>query len=140
MLKGRDLGVEKYYSKENIENLREVYRSRVYPQIWKSEELHEKRLRLEMARKVLAAAGIDSDAVLKSMPSIVDIDEQLKVLDKEIKQLGLRRRTTDCNGGKPFESRIIGEEGLTGYLDEGWDLVKELSNGKIVIRRPLETE
>jgi len=38
----------------------------------------------------------------------------------------------------PFESRIISEDELTGYLDEGWDLVKELSNCKIVIRRALE--
>jgi len=37
--------------------------------------------------------------------------------------------------GKPFESRIISEDELTTYLDEGWDLVKELSNGKIVIMK-----
>ena len=49
-----------------------------------------------------------------------------------------RDRRGSTNGGKPFESRIISEEELTGYLDEGRDLVKELSNGKIVIRRPLE--
>jgi len=41
--------------------------------------------------------------------------------------------------GGPFESRITSEDELTGYLDEGWDLVKELSIGKIVIRRPLAT-
>jgi len=29
----------------------------------------------------------------------------------------------------------MGEDELTGYLDEGWDLVKELSNGKIVIMK-----
>ena len=32
----------------------------------------------------------------------------------------------------------MGEDELTGYLDEGWDLMKEPSNGKIVIRRALE--
>jgi hypothetical protein len=36
MLKGRDLGVEKYYSKANIEALRKVYREKVYPAIWDS--------------------------------------------------------------------------------------------------------
>ena len=54
-----------------------------------------------------------------------------------LKQLEERRRT-EHNSGKPFESRIVSEDELTGYLDEGRDLVKELSNGKIVIRRPLE--
>jgi len=34
MLKGRDLGVEKYYSKENIEALRKIYRDKIYPAIW----------------------------------------------------------------------------------------------------------
>jgi hypothetical protein len=34
MLKGRDLDTEKYYSKENIEGLRKVYREKIYPQLW----------------------------------------------------------------------------------------------------------
>ena len=51
-----------------------------------------------------------------------------------MKQLEERRRT-EHNSGKPFGSRIMGEDELTGYLDEGWDLVKELSNGKIVIMK-----
>ena len=36
MLKGRDLGVEKYYYKENIEALRKIYREKIYPAIWGS--------------------------------------------------------------------------------------------------------
>jgi hypothetical protein len=36
MLKGRDLGVEKYYSKANIEALRKIYREKIYPAIWSS--------------------------------------------------------------------------------------------------------
>jgi hypothetical protein len=36
MLKGRDLGVEKYYGKENIEALRKIYREKIYPAIWGS--------------------------------------------------------------------------------------------------------
>jgi integrase len=36
MLKGRDLGIEKYYSKENIEALRKIYREKVYPAMWGS--------------------------------------------------------------------------------------------------------
>jgi len=56
-----------------------------------------------------------------------------------LKQLEDRRRT-DPNRGMPFKSRIVSEDELTAFLDEDWDLVKELTNGKIVIRRPLETE
>jgi len=138
MLKGRDLGVEKYYSKENVEKLREVYRNTVYPEIWREKpSLDEQQLRLDMARKILTAAGIDADQVLRSMPHLTTVDEQMELLDKEIKKLGLSRRRTEANGGKLFESRIISEEELIGFLDEGWDLVKELSNGRIVIRKAL---
>ena len=61
----------------------------------------------------------------------------MKYLDQYIERMGKEKRRTQHNGGRAFETRIISEEELTGYLDEGWDLVKELSNGKIVIRRPL---
>jgi len=163
MLKGRDLGVEKYYSKENIESLREVYRTRVYPQIWKREE----PTKLERLREQLELWGVNPDDVIKeeAAKKLAGMRKEWKgigpkprpsgtyeftekemegILQEKIRELlqiqkeGFRKTST--NGGKPFESRIISEEELTAYLDEGWDLVKELSNGKIVIRRPLETE
>lgn len=34
MLKGRDLGTEKYYSQENIQALRAIYRDKIYPKLW----------------------------------------------------------------------------------------------------------
>ena len=34
MLKGRDLQTERYYSHENIEALREIYRNQIYPLLW----------------------------------------------------------------------------------------------------------
>jgi len=46
-------------------------------------------------------------------------------------------RETQTNGGnQPYESRLIGEEELCRCIDDGWELVKELSNGRILIRRP----
>jgi len=113
--------------------------------------IDEKRLAIESAKRVLKAAGLDPDQILrveiaKRAPHPITTDEQLKILDDQIAQLGILKRPEaskekkhEQNGGKPFESRIIGEDELTGYLDEGWDLVKELTNGKIVIRRPLES-
>jgi len=143
MLKGRDLGVEKYYSKENVENLREVYRAKVCPEIWREKSsIDEWQVKKEAARRVLIAEGLDPDQLLlKARPMMVDMSDvraEVEFYDQKIKELGLRKsRRTERNGGKPFESRIISEEELTGYLDEGWDLVKELSNGRIVIRRAL---
>jgi hypothetical protein len=34
MLKGRDLRTERYYSRENVEKLRGIYREKIYPQLW----------------------------------------------------------------------------------------------------------
>jgi len=157
MLKGRDLGVEKYYSKENIENLREVYRAKVYPRIWK----HEEPTRLDRLWQQLEDWGENPAEILKEEgikklagarkkikhggPRIWQFEyewtdkEKEEILQERIRDI-LERRGSEHNGGKPFESRIVSEDELTAFLDEGWDLVKELSNGKIVIRRPLETE
>jgi hypothetical protein len=40
-----------------------------------------------------------------------------------------------------FETRIVAdEEELLSLLNEGWDILKELSGGKVVVRRPNEAE
>jgi len=67
--------------------------------------------------------------------------EKEEILQERIRDIlesgsrGFRKSST--NGGRPFESKIVSEDELVQYVEEGWDLVKELSNGKIVIRRPL---
>jgi len=70
-----------------------------------------------------------------------------KIIREELglKQLGAKMVkykegvSNDCNSSncKIYESKIVSEEELIPYLDEGWDVVKELKNGKIVIRRIL---
>jgi hypothetical protein len=62
----------------------------------------------------------------------------------EMLQVGLRQRLTTAgprqrterNGGSPlFETRIVSEEELVPLLNTGWDVVKELASGKIIVRR-----
>jgi len=44
------------------------------------------------------------------------------------------------NGGTPvntpYETCIVGEEELLPLLNQGWEIVKELSGGRIILRRP----
>jgi hypothetical protein len=40
------------------------------------------------------------------------------------------------NNGKPFQSKIVGEKEITGYVEEGWEILKELRSGKFLIKRP----
>ncbi len=50
------------------------------------------------------------------------------------------RGTTAHNGGTmvetPYETCIVGEEDLVPLLNAGWEIVKELSGGRIIVRRP----
>ena len=49
-----------------------------------------------------------------------------------------RNQRTETNGGGDHNNRyrhkMSTESELRKHLDEGWDLVKELSNGKLVVR------
>jgi hypothetical protein len=55
------------------------------------------------------------------------------------KKRRIMRPRTARNGGTPvdmpYETRIVGEEDLVPLLNEGWEIVKELSNARIVMRR-----
>jgi len=41
---------------------------------------------------------------------------------------------SDC---KKYESKIVCEDELLLYIEEEWDIIKELKNEKIVIRRTI---
>ena len=64
-------------------------------------------------------------------------EETEALLEQERKQ----RRKTMKNGGEceRYESKLVTEEKLTSHINQGWDLVKELSSGKILIKRTLRT-
>jgi hypothetical protein len=54
------------------------------------------------------------------------------------------RTKTARNGGTPidppYETRIVAEDDLIALLNQGWDIVKELSGGRIIVRRPNHEE
>jgi hypothetical protein len=55
------------------------------------------------------------------------------------RKAGARGRTAHNGGGPvdcPYETRIVDEQELLPLLNQGWDIVKELSGGKIIVRRP----
>jgi hypothetical protein len=51
-----------------------------------------------------------------------------------------KTRRTAHNGGTPldapYETCVVGEAELVPLLNAGWDIVKELASGKVIIRRP----
>ena len=40
------------------------------------------------------------------------------------------------NNSKPYVSKIICEEELVQYVEEGWEIVRELSNRRFLVKRP----
>jgi integrase len=58
---------------------------------------------------------------------------------EEEKHRPKKRRRTALNGGlaveSPYETRIVTEEELVPLLDEGWEVIRELASGKIIVRR-----
>lgn len=82
---------------------------------------------------------------------VVSMDHLMKMArtmrDEARRQAATRKKQagrTAHNGGTPlnalFETRIVGEEELVPLLNQGYDVVSQLSNGRIVVRRPLDDE
>ena len=58
-----------------------------------------------------------------------------------IKSERKQRQKKDNNPGNPIknESKLVTEEEVTEYINNGWDLIKELNSGKILIKRISDT-
>jgi len=72
MLKGRDLRTERYYSRENIAELRKIYRDRIYPQLWgdvRPQDSEVKALREEIEELRLAVRILQDASGLKIVHS-----------------------------------------------------------------------
>ena len=83
---------------------------------------------------------------------VVDMDDMKRYIETfnpartqiEARAKRPRGRRTARNGGTPleapFETRIVGEAELVPLLNQGYDVVRELSNGRIVVRKPHDGE
>jgi len=71
--------------------------------------------------------------------------EEVELYENEIKKLRmnpqkLRNADENCDDGvhcRRFESRLIAEEQLVSHLNDGWQIVKELTSGKIAVKREI---
>ena len=62
----------------------------------------------------------------------LSLDEEQDLLTTEIKKLTIPQLNSN---GKPYRSKIIGEKELAPHIEEGWEIVKELSNGRFLIKK-----
>jgi len=44
------------------------------------------------------------------------------------------------NNGKPYQRKIIDEKELVSYVEEGWEIIRDLSNKKFLVKKPNHTK
>jgi integrase len=138
-----------YYDSSKAEELRKKYAAIAF---FKSAQIDK----LEMIKAFAQTLGIDKIEVkiqkLREKHSELNEIEALGRIMRE--ELGINPLKTkmvkyrkndeedDCNDGncRKYERRIVTEKELVPHLDEGWDLVKELRSGRIVVKRLLQQE
>jgi integrase len=104
--------------------------------------------KLEMIKVFAHTLGIDKIEVkiqkLREKQSDMDEMEALGKIMRE--ELGIKpletkvvrtRKNEDCENHKKYQSKIVDEKRLLSYIDEGWEIIRELKNGKLAIRREL---
>jgi hypothetical protein len=96
------------------------------------QEQDRKQLLLEMWREQAKLYGID--------PMKIKIEKQReddKPLGIEDEMLALKDAITKARGlnGESYEGKLVAEEELVSYVQSGWDIVKELRSGKVLVRK-----
>jgi len=121
-----------------IEDMRRTFDgSSEYLETTPRPERDKKEMLLEMWREQAKMYGIDPMKVKiekeKELGKELSIEEEQELLTNEIRKLTIPQLN---NNGKPFQSKIIAEKELVPYVEEGWEIVKELSNKKFIIKKP----
>ena len=65
------------------------------------------------------------------------MDQELELLTTEIKKVALPQLS---NNGKSYSSRIIREQDLAPHVEDGWEIIRELSSGNLFVRKPNHTQ
>ena len=138
-----------YYDSTKVEELRTKYASIAF---FKTPQMDK----LEMIKAFAETLGIkkievkiqklkEEQSNLGEMEALGRImREELGINPMKTKMVKYRKNDEkdDCSNGncRRYETRIVTEKELVPHLDEGWDLVKELRSGKIVMRRAVQLE
>ena len=125
--------------KSLIEDMRRAFvASTEYLETSLKPERDKKEMLLEMWRQQAKMYGIDPMKVKiekeKKLGKELSLDEEQELLTSKIKKLTVPRLND-----KPYKSEIIGEKELVHYIEDGWGVVKELKDGRFLIKKPNHT-
>jgi len=73
----------------------------------------------------------------EKIKKIEEILAKYKSVDEAMDEIRRLREEEEVlpNGGRKFKVKIVSEKELVNYLEDGWEIVKELKSGSIVIRK-----
>lgn len=107
-----------------IEDMRETYkRSQEYLQATKPETTEEK-LKEAFRKQLLLVAGLNEHEVEKMDMSSMNDEELQTIIRKRL----LGEKTIDCT------QKVVAVGDVESYIEQGWEYVATLPNGKVVIR------
>lgn len=115
-----------------IEDMRRCFtQSQKYLESIEREGMDKKQMLLDMWKEQAKLYGIDPAEILKQRQRVgFSLDEMIDAIKFEMKNAISGFGSSD----KPYKSKIVDEEEMVKLVGEGWDLIKELSNGKFLVR------
>ena len=121
-----------------IEDMRNTFAvSAEYLETIERSKSDKKTMLLEMWRQQASMYGIDPMKVRiekeKELGKCLSVDEELELMTLEIKKRALPHHT---NGDNPFQSKIVTENELVSCIAEGWEIVREVSGHRFLMKRP----
>jgi hypothetical protein len=125
--------------KAALASLRAIYADRVPEQKWAE---IDRLLRLEHQKMTAEQLGhMVRDAIDQPETVGTSRPEASRSTHGRKREKPVRRtRRTAPNGGmaveSPFQTRIVTEQELVPLLNQGWEVLRELASGKIIVRRP----
>jgi len=76
---------------------------------------------------------------LKRLEEILARTKSVEEAVEEFKRLKDEEFTPNDNGsyinGNGYRAKVIGENELIAHVEHGWDVVKELTEGKFIVRK-----
>ncbi len=140
-----------YYDKTKVEEMRTKY-SRVvfFPDKKSSAELE--KAKIEMLFNTARLLNFPEERISEIKDAVMKLEtptanKALELITKSAnlgssfyvqKQADKIKTSTPPNdrNGKPYQSKIVNEKELVSHMEEGWEIIRELANGKFLLRKP----
>jgi hypothetical protein len=125
-----------YYDKTSVEELRKKYAK---VEFFPHRKTFNEELRKKQVLDMVNILGFSDDKIKKVEEALAKYENVDDALD-EIKKLSLNshayaKQNKSIDQGKARVRIVRGEQRLIGLLSEDWDLVKELSHNRFLLRK-----